>query len=242
MSSDVSDTRFYEISAPSLTVLSATRGADPTQVFLTTSPQNDTLYTVRVTNVTAQNGKRINSERNVASFNGQAVEDVSTPRLLSAAALTGSSIQLLFSEPVDPNSVLVSSFSLAPEVVITDAAVTNQGTRVVLKTHLLTAGETYTVLVSGVTDIAGNEIVAPDNTKQFTFSGISGEVDAGARPYVTGALSQGNTSVLVSFNKPMGPSAVVASNYSIVQENLNPEVGALSLLSASFLDQSRTAV
>jgi hypothetical protein len=53
------------------------------------------------------------------------------------------------------------------------------------------------------------------------------------RPQVLGAASQGNTAVVVSFSESMGYGATNPANYVIVQENTNPEVGALGVVSVS---------
>jgi hypothetical protein len=99
----------------------------------------------------------------------------------------------------------------------------------------------YTVTVTDVYDKAGNLISNP-NTATFSFVGGPASLGADALPRVVGAISTGNTTVTVAFSKPMGPSAEVASNYAIVQENVNPEVGALAVASASFLTPQMDAV
>lgn len=61
------------------------------------------------------------------------------------------------------------------------------------------------------------------------------------KPRMVGATSLGNTSVLVTFSEPMGIGLGTASNYSIVQENVNPEVGTLLLVLAT-ATEDRTGV
>lgn len=53
------------------------------------------------------------------------------------------------------------------------------------------------------------------------------------KPRMVGAISTGNTSVLVSFSEPMGEGLGTPANYLIVQENVNPEVGTLAVLAAN---------
>ena len=60
--------------------------------------------------------------------------------------------------------------------------------------------------------------------------------DSSVPPRVVGAASTSNTTVLVTFSKAMGASAITASNYVIVQENVNSEVGVLLVTGASFPD------
>jgi len=62
-------------------------------------------------------------------------------------------------------------------------------------------------------------------------------------PRVVSAISTSNTSVLVTFNKAMDQlSAEVASHYSIVQTNVNAEVGALLVNSVTMVGDSRQVV
>lgn len=71
--------------------------------------------------------------------------------------------------------------------------------------------------------------------------GDNGSSDS-TRPTVSGAISQSNTTVLVSFSESMGDSAAVASNYSIVLENVNTEAGGLSISSATLSDDSTSVI
>lgn len=60
-------------------------------------------------------------------------------------------------------------------------------------------------------------------------------------PRLVSAISTGNTSVRVAFNEPVFDGALDTSNYAIVQTNVNPEVGALRVLSAA-LSRDMTTV
>jgi hypothetical protein len=62
-------------------------------------------------------------------------------------------------------------------------------------------------------------------------------------PRVVSAISTGNTSLLLTFSKSMDPlSAEVPSHYSIVQSNVNGEVGALLVQSAMMVGDSGQVV
>src|SRR5687767_3727105 len=65
-------------------------------------------------------------------------------------------------------------------------------------------------------------------------------VTEGAR--LTGAVSRSNTTILVSYSRAMGPSALQVGNYSISQLNVNSEAGTLHVLSAAFESASNDAV
>jgi len=62
------------------------------------------------------------------------------------------------------------------------------------------------------------------------------------RPRVIGAISLGNTTVVVSYDKVMGDSATEPSNYLIATTNINTEAGYVGVMSARFVDLDRTAV
>jgi len=81
-----------------------------------------------------------------------------------------------------------------------------------------------------VTDVAGNPFDDAQPAVKLTFPGVPTLADGAALPRVVSAASLSNTEVLIAFNKSMGDSALDASNYVIVQANVNPEVGALRLL------------
>src|SRR5688572_10447010 len=61
-------------------------------------------------------------------------------------------------------------------------------------------------------------------------------------PRVLGAMSRSNTTILVSYSRAMGPSALQVGNYSISQVNVNSEAGTLHVLSAAFDGPSNDAV
>ncbi|MDX2200344.1 MAG: hypothetical protein SF069_15395 [Phycisphaerae bacterium] len=59
-------------------------------------------------------------------------------------------------------------------------------------------------------------------------------------PRVVSAISQSNTSVRVAFNEPVSAGAEDPSNYAIVQTNVNSEVGALRVISATLSSDMST--
>ena len=67
------------------------------------------------------------------------------------------------------------------------------------------------------------------------------EVNA-TKPSVVGAISTGNTSVIITFSNPMNDEAVNPVNYSITQENVSSEAGALSVTGVSFYGNERKTV
>lgn len=61
-------------------------------------------------------------------------------------------------------------------------------------------------------------------------------------PFMVGAISESNTSVIVGFSEEMNDSVLNPANFSIVQENVNPEVGAIKTTSAAWVDETHMSV
>ncbi|MGD2064464.1 MAG: hypothetical protein PVF51_12895, partial [Nitrospirota bacterium] len=241
----VEDVRFYEIAEPDLAVTAAVLQADGTTAILTTSTQDNVAYTIRVTNVTNKTGQLINPILNEAEFSGIPPVDDIRPTLVRAESTSATTVLLWFSEPLansagDPTNyricmTLDAECSPATQLVITGAELTAQNTRVVLTTLSQVAGIEYRVEVANVVDRAtpppANAIDPDHDSAALTFAGTPGVDDGTTTPRVVGAASLGNTSVVVTFSKPMGDSTLDPANYVIVQVNVNPEVGALAVVS-----------
>jgi hypothetical protein len=71
---------------------------------------------------------------------------------------------------------------------------------------------------------------------------VANPEDPTSNPAVLGAISTSNVSVLVSFSKQMGDSAVNLANYVVTQENVNPEVGTVLISGAEFLPDDHRAI
>jgi hypothetical protein len=189
----------------------------------------------------AINRRLIDPTRNIASFFGIPAPDDSGPFVVSARSISDTRVIVSFNEPLNSDAPDPLNFSISPDLIVTDAELTTYDTQIILTTTPQRVDVVYTVTVSNVRDKAGNLIGTP-NSATFEFVGGPATLGADALPRVAGAVSTGNTTVTVTFTKPMGPSAEVASNYVIVQENVNPEVGALGVVSAVFLSPQSDAV
>lgn len=241
----VADVRFYEIADPDLTVTAAVLQADGQRAILTTSTQANVAYTIRVTNVTTKTGQLINPILNEAEFSGIPPFDNVPPRLLSAEATSSTTVLLTFNEPLRSNTVDnaaedASNYSLAPAVTVIAAQLNDVNTQVLVTTLPLAAGVPYVLTVDHVNDAAGNLIDPLNHSVAFTFQGQAG-LDNDL-PRVVGAASTGNKGVLVQFNRPMGDSATNPGAYVVVQDDVNPEVGFLTITGAAFAGPDRTAV
>lgn len=245
MDANITTTAFYEIAFPDLDVLSVTAGAGNTTALLMTSAQENIDYTVRVTNATSSNGAQLlDPTRSTATFNGIAPNE--PPMVTGAAATSATSVLVSFNKPLADEAADPTKFSIAPDLVITTAQMQLFNTQVQLTTLPMTAGATYTVTATGIADRGGVAIAdAPANQATFTFLGQPQTDGSSTLPRVVGAGSLSNTSVMVVYNKPMGDSALDPTNYVIVQEKVNSEVGTLVIVTnpaPRWGDASRTTV
>jgi hypothetical protein len=190
-----------------------------------------------------RDGRTVDPTRNLANFYGIPSDDEIPPTVLSVVSTGNTTILVTFSEPVRPESADPANFTIAPELSIVSAVLTEQQNQILLTTAPQQADVTYTVTVSNIVDRAGNAIVTgAGDTGTFVYEGAPETADATTAPRVVGAASVGNTAVVVTFSKAMSDDAENASNYAIVIANVNPEVGAVSVVEAEFLGDDGTAV
>ncbi len=123
------------------------------------------------------------------------------------------------------------------ELTISDGELTVHDTQVLLATLAQVINVKYTATASNIKDKSGNDLIPPDSGD---FKGVP-PTDQGP-PRVIGAISTSNTTVVVTFSKRMGPSAADPANYFIVQESIQPEAGALTVVSARFVTENADAV
>jgi cysteine-rich repeat protein len=227
-----------------ITILGAVASADGRTVVLTTTPQKNILYQVVVTNIRGIGGQFfIDPSRNFAIFQGIPEDDDEAPRVVSAVSVNDESVLVTFSEALRIESANAANFEISPDLDVTDAALTAQEDQILLTTSAQLADVLYTVTVSDVQDKAGNELSGPpDDSASFTFDGSPETANGSSAPRVVGAASTSNTTVVVTFSKAMSDDAISASNYAIVQQNVNSEVGYLGVVGAHFLGDDGTAV
>jgi hypothetical protein len=207
-------------------------------------------YSVIATNlIHGNNSKFIDPTRNDATFFGLPHSD--GLELVSAVSTDSATILLSFSEEIDLNSIDLSDFVVTyiplgadPNdpplpLVVTGFELDETGTQITLHTVPQPAGATFTVEVSGLLDIAG-KVLPPNSSLSFQTSEIQSPPEEDL-PRVVGAAAFDNTTVLVAFSRPMGLSALVPQHYVIVQENENPEAGALLVIGAEYLSDDNHA-
>ncbi len=250
MSDMALDPKYYDVveDAPTLdetsdlTITSIRFGVDRgrtdrTRVIMTTEPQTDTGYTLRVTNVVTQAGdKLLDPTNNTATFRGIPVDDAIPPSVTGATAIGNTEVLVDFSEPVvgadSADRYAIEADDGSPLEVIAAAYANPYGTQVLLTTAPQRDELTvYTVTVTGVTDRQGNAIELGVNSADFNGVFRNGPIDGDTTPpRVANTGSIGNTTVLVTFTEPIEQtSAEVAAHYR-VSARLDDGVGTSAIL------------
>lgn len=237
LAADAADPVKYQITPP-LAVTNVELNGFMTQAMLTTQAQTPgVVYLVTVTGVKDPAGNGINTGANSAMFEVDPSDD-SPPEVIKFAAANTTTVLVYFSEPMAATVIDPTKYEFDPSVIVRDAVLNASQTVVTLTTLPLTQFTTYTLSVTGVTDLAGNEISSTRGGVVIFDGSTSGTELA----RVVGAGSLHNKAVLVEYSKPMGYSAVNPANYIIVQENVNSEVGFLGVVSADWANMEHTAV
>jgi hypothetical protein len=226
----------YSATPDHLVVNSATLTSGNTQVLLATSPHfAGVAYTITASGVTDAFGTPLAADGDSATFTGLRV----VLRLISAEPQGEEAVLLTFNLPLAASAADPALYSATPShLAIESATLTNGNTQVLLGTTRHYAIE-YTITASnGVTAASGVALAADGDSATFTgLTAISAD-----RPRVVGAISTGNTGVVVHFSKPMADIVENPGRYAIVQENVNPEVGALGVVAAEFISDDRLSV
>ncbi|MGA2174894.1 MAG: lamin tail domain-containing protein, partial [Verrucomicrobiota bacterium] len=115
--------------------------------------------------------------------------DTTPPVLVSAQSVSTNGVSLLFSEPISAASATnTANYTLSGPgggVSVSAAALDSSGTSVVLSTAPLLLGSNYTVVVSGLSDLAGNLIAPASQASFFVTSYILQDIGG---PVLTGAF------------------------------------------------------
>jgi thrombospondin type 3 repeat protein/binary toxin B/toxin PA len=246
------------ISLGELDILSAQLQGNERTVILTTAPQQNLEYYAQANNLTNQAGDTfLDPQYNADIFYGISPNDTTPPRVTRVVQAESTRIFVDFSEPVcgsgdDGSNYLVTycvpefgETSCDPggetfELAVTDVTLNQYCTRADVNTASVPPSAVLTLSVTDVVDGSGNRVL-PNATE------ISAEEDRPpvvlpSEPRVVAAISTSNTTIKVSFSNVMSTEAETAGNYSIVQENVNGEAGALAVTAAKFTNSSRTTV
>ena len=236
---DVSNYYIVDEQGNVLEVLYSRMGHASNTVLLTTAPQGDMSYRIVVSNVIES---RQPDDGSSIIAPGTPILDLS---LKTAVATSNTRLVLSFSEGVSASAADFENYQIlsvndGKTLGIKGAALDANGTTVTLITDSQ-QDIGYTVSVNNVTTLEGDRLISQvHNTLNFL-----GSYDATTlpdAPAVVGAISTGNTTVIVTFSSAMNDEAENSSNYSIVQENVNGEAGALTVTGASFYGADRKTV
>ena len=182
-----------------LTILKAEQKNDKKVVRLTTSSQTSgTIYKLVVSGVKDKYGNVIDSDNDEFQFGGLA-PDTTAPRLLSAVALSNTSVVVTFDEAMDKASVEnIANYSIEGLTILKAEQDKDNAAIVKLTTSAQTAGTIYKLIVANVTDESGNKI--DSDYDEFQFGGLDADT---TKPALVSATALSNTSVRVVFSEPM---------------------------------------
>lgn len=176
-----------------LEVITATYANRPydTQVLLTTAPQRDelTVYTVTVTGVSDRQGNAIDPNDNSATFNGvfrtgPIDGDVTPPRVANTGSTGNTTVLVTFTEPIEEASAENAAHyritarldgATGPEAMLVVLGATRSADRTTVALNTMAQSDLfYTLEVTNVTDLAGNQIAPPElfnDPSTVTFQG-----------------------------------------------------------------------
>lgn len=222
-------------------------GGQRTVVSLTTGEQSDATYRISTTSaLTNADGVPLP----IVQLNFTGIPSA-PPALVGATSTGPTTLLFTFSLPMSddalsPSAYVINDASGSPLqllsakfvgterriVELTTSPQTNQNYTIVSINATSTEGGGETVVVPaipGISTIAGNETPSESTPVE-------------GPPRVVGAASLSNTTVLVAFSEPMAANALNTAHYFIVQQNVNPEVGYLPILSAAFYSSDQRSV
>lgn len=209
--------------SPAVEFKSARLSQDRSSVVITTAGLSaEGSYTVSALNVLATAGGNtatlVDPQHNQGTFVALAPRDTVKPVIKRMVAVSSTSVQLIFSEPVSASAADLSSYlikdSTGAVLAVTDASLSEFRTSVTLTTTAQVVGATYTLTPGELTDGAGNPLDTAPGKSVLSFaasSGQPGRTDT-TPPRVAGAASTGNSTVLVTFSEAVRGGMASAEN------------------------------
>jgi hypothetical protein len=218
-----------------LTVFSAVRNpTDDAMVILSTSSQmNSTIYTLMINSVTDMNGNTIKSP-NFKEFYGTGAVDNTKPTVLSAELIDSDTVEVTFSEPVEPSSSqTASNYTIKDNLdnILTVSTATRQAdkSKVWVDIAGLFSECLYTVIVdTNVTDMSFNSLQdPPDNKVSFAGQGAMPEsFDDG--PVMVDPMAEGTNSfsLLTKYRGRiyLGPAKANNAVFRLKPDGSDPEL------------------
>jgi len=157
--------------------------------------------------------------------------DATPPELVSATLLDSSKLEIIFSEPMEiSSSVNVSNYSINNGISVLNGSLSLNQNKVTLNTTAHTSGQNYTISVSNVHDIAGNNISSNNNSSVYTF------VSDIIAPAINGIIVISSQSVTVQFSERLDINTAknknnfsISGNISIISAQLLPDSTGIKL-------------
>ncbi|WP_169977807.1 hypothetical protein [Tautonia rosea] len=170
---------------------------------LTTSPQADATYTIRMANVRGEGARAQLVPRGMAPFQGKAA-----PRVVDVASTGETTVLVSFDRPmgtgaIDPGNYQLSGDAGQPIGVASARFVGGSTSQVELQTTPQAFGS-YTIHVNNITDTAGQQIFF--DGRRFT---------GNPQGAVLSVAATSSTTVVVAFNEPMADNALAPQHYDI---------------------------
>jgi len=202
------DPSHYRITNGNLELKTFALSDDGLTVSIGTSGQiQGFVYQLTVSGVTDLSGNVMNTQTNL-TFTG--IADRTKPTVKSVTNLGNSSLKVVFSERVDAKDATNErNYKVTGGLNITRATLDAYGSTVTLYTSKQKDGQTYTLSISGIADLAGN-VMNPRN--DIVFIGFNDTTVLA----VVSVTAQDNSTVLVQFSKKVDEyDATNLGNYSI---------------------------
>ncbi len=151
-----------------ITVNSVAISSDYKKVTLSTTQNTaNKVYTVVVSGVKDSAGNTISQSNNSAQY--YYTGDSTPPELLSAQILDSVTVELLFSEKVDSVSANnKSNYSISNGISIEAAHLSSNLNKVTLQTTRHTSGQSYSIIVKNIFDLAGN-LISDNNSSNYNY-------------------------------------------------------------------------
>jgi hypothetical protein len=132
-------------------------------VTLTTSVHTNGNYNLTVEDLADLSGNIMTPSIHEYNFAG----DLTPPELINVSVINFNTIDINFSEAVEPSSAMnISNYTLNNGASVNVAVLSFDGTSVILTTSNLSVGTSYLLTVDDVTDLSGN-VIGSNNSSTF---------------------------------------------------------------------------
>lgn len=225
---------------------------DGLAVTLSTSQQEDRAYSLSLTSVPEDVTAVLDPLHHEVSFVGIDTPDTTPPTIRRVRSVSSTTVLVEFSEQLQDLSNLRSLFWIVERNSETPLTITGgnsqfMNTHVMVTTSVQRNGVEYVLSVAdsrrvSIRDVAGNTYVDPSDPAALNFihTAAPPRLQGSAEPRLVGAISTGNTTVEVVFNKAMSDRALEPANYSIVTSTVQAQAAGLQVSEAQFQTTDRT--